>query len=131
MKPSNEEAAWRHQYTLVHEGLERDRAMGQEDNIYSAQDMRDAFAHGWQAAKADQPAPTETSGCRMACGCARCVERRGRHEDWLGITPSGVPIAAETAPQGAPAREPCLCCSDTLVAPSGNPCPLCLPEQAC
>lgn len=24
----------------------------------------------------------------------------------------------------------CLCCSGTLQAPSGNPCPLCLPDQA-
>jgi hypothetical protein len=54
---------------------------------------------------------------RVVAETARC-ERKGS-----GAT-------GETAPQGAPAREPCLCCSDTLEAPSGNPCPLCLPEQS-
>lgn len=62
MTLTNQERAWRHQFTRLQEGLEQDRALGKEDNIYSAQDMRDAFAHGWQAARADQPAPTET-GC--------------------------------------------------------------------
>ncbi len=69
---------------------------------------RDFFRNRLARYEAVKPAPqVAPSGHAMACGCTECVERRGRHEDWLGITPGGVPIMTE--PVGAPRQHGSLC----------------------
>ncbi len=93
--PTEQEKAWRHQFTVGQEQLEQDRARGQESNIYSAQDMRDAFAHGWHAAKA------EYQGAPLMCvygDCQAIIPTFGYCPLHQQTTEARAAVAAQGAP---------------------------------